>query len=78
MNLDILVSKIVKSVDTANKHLAEITSAATTGSVVYFNYVNKTLDSLFAIGTAIISAVLSYLAVRLCKYLINKWNEKKD
>lgn len=78
MNLDVLITKTVKAVDTANKHLAEITSAATTGSVVYFNYVNKTLDSLFAIGTAVVSAVLSYLAVRVCKFLINKWNEKKN
>lgn len=78
MNIDIIITKTVRAIDTANKHLAEITSAATTGSVVYFNYVNKTLDSLFAIGTAVVSAVLSYLAVKLCKHIINKINDKKD
>ena len=78
MIIDIMVDKLTKAADSVNKHLAEITSTVTTGSVVYFNYANKTLDSLFAIGTAVISAVLSYLAVKLCKHIINKINDKKD
>lgn len=71
MNIEIIIDKITKTAEACNKNLAEIV-AMTSSGLVYFNYTSEVIHSLFAVVTA----VVSYIAVRGCKYLINKWNEK--
>ena len=71
MNIELIVQKTVKTVDSVNKHMAEIVAMISSG-VVYFNYTSEMIHSIFAIMTAIIS----YLAVRGTKTIIAKIKEK--
>lgn len=71
MNIEILVQKTMKTMDTINKHMADIV-AMTSSVYVYFNYKTEVIHSLFAIATAIVS----YLAVRGTKAIIAKVKEK--
>jgi hypothetical protein len=79
MNIEIIVQKTVKSIDSLNKHMAEIVAMVSSG-FVYFNYTTEVIHSIFAILTA----VVSYLSVRGTKAIINavkskfKKNEKEN
>ena len=48
MNIEILVQKTMKTMDTINKHMADIV-AMTSSVYVYFNYKTEVIHSLFAI-----------------------------